>query len=758
MKALTAFAVCVLFPGAWALSLDVRAEEEPVGVIPVQPASTAPVGTPSGNDGALPPEHLEEIVVTATKRKKSAREIPGSLTALRGEDLEKAGARDIKDYVMQAPGLTMDEGEQGEALGRRMTIRGIGPGSGPLGNQTVGQFIGDAPMGDPFGNYGTPDLDPFDIKTVEILRGPQGTTFGASALNGAVRYVPNEPVPGEWSGRGFADYTGLDHEGSVNDHGDSGMSYGAAMNVPIGEQMAFRASGVLQDVPGMIDNLQRDDDNSNSARKWSARGALRWEPLDRLSVNLLYLKQRLHMNDSLVADNPDGRLENDNKPGPSDIHFSFSLANGDLRYELDDWGTVVYQYTRQWKHGLGDIDTGLEATGSQGVEALRSQFDMDVKGSVQELRLVSPDGGDWDWIVGVFGRDYEGDLQTWLHAGLVEAQHGQVVPLKAKETAIFGELTRRLGSHWEATAGLRKYDTRIHGAFQAALGGVGVYDSLFDQEEKGLSPKVSLSYKTDDGLMAYATVARGFQFGGVNTPLVIPGLSNFTNPVTGVPVPLTFDSSVLWSYELGLRTDWLDRTLRADVAVFDIRWSKAQLSQNAGGATAYSYIDNIGKVKSRGIEGSLSWLTPVRGLSLNLLASYIRAVTANEYVNGQNRIPKGTEMPAAPPVQTAATLSYDTSIGAWVTGASISHSYWSSAYSDLQHTYGLYDFATLGLSAHVSRPDVPMRPSLTLGFSNLTDKRGIVGRNAAESVTLTGETWTYTRPRAISLRVTAEFD
>jgi outer membrane receptor protein involved in Fe transport len=639
-----------------------------------------------------------------------------------------------------------------------MTIRGIGPGSGALGNQTVGQFIGDAPMGDPFGNYGTPDLDPFDLKTVEVLRGPQGTTFGASALNGAIRYVPNEPVLGEWSTRGFADYVGLDHTGSVNDDGDSGMSYGAAVNAPIGEHLAFRASGILQYVPGIYDNLQRDDDNANSAKKWSGRGALRWEPLDQLSVNLLYLKQHLRMNDVLAADNGDGRLENNNQPGPSEIEFDFSLANGDVRYQLDDWGTVVYQYTRQWKHSQGDIDVGLEATGSLGIEALRNNFDFDVSGTVHELRLVSPDGGDWDWIVGLFSRDYEGDVQTWLHTGIVEAQHGQIAPLNAKETAIFGELTRRLGSHWEATLGLRQYETRIDGAFAAALGGIRVFDTQFDQKEHGLSPKVSLSYKTDDDLMAYFTIARGFQFGGINTPLVIPLLSLIENPVTGVPVPLTFDSSVLWSRELGVRTEWLDRTLRLDVALFDIQWKKAQLSQNAGGATAYTYIDNIGKVKSRGIEGSMSWLTPIRGLSLNLLASYIRAKTANEYVNGQNRVAKGAEMPAAPPVQTSATLSYNTSIGAWATGASISHSYWSSAYSDLQHTYDLYDFETLGITLNVSRPDVPMRPALSLGWTNLTDKRGVVGRNAVETVTLTGETWTYARPRALSLRLTAEFD
>src|SRR5690606_16568072 len=98
-----------------------------------------------------------------------------------------------------------------------------------------------------YGNYGLPDLDPFDLKTVEILRGPQGTTFGASALNGAVRYVPNEPELWDWSARAFVDYISLDHTGSLDHDGGTGTSYGAAFNAPLDDAAAFRASGVLQE-------------------------------------------------------------------------------------------------------------------------------------------------------------------------------------------------------------------------------------------------------------------------------------------------------------------------------------------------------------------------------------------------------------------------------------------------------------------------------------------------------------------------------
>ncbi|MDP9139903.1 MAG: TonB-dependent receptor, partial [Pseudomonadota bacterium] len=471
----------------------------------------------------------------------------------------------------------------------------------------------------------------------------------------------------------------------------------------------------------------------------------------------LYLKQHSRMDDVLVADNGDGRLENNNKPGPSFVDFGFSLANADLRYEIDDWGTVVYQFTQQWKPSRGNVDAGIKATGSLGIQTIASRFDLDTSGAVHELRLVSPEDGNWDWIVGLFSRDYEGHLNTSLDTVILEGvQRGKVDPLTAEETAIYGELTRRFGSHWEATLGLREYQTKIEGSFESRSVGVPVFDSDFSQSEDGLNPKFSLAYKASDSLMAYFTIARGFQFGGLNTPLIVPGLSEYQNPVTGTPVPLSFSSSVLWSREVGLRTDWLDRTLRFDVALFDIRWSKAQLSQNAGGATSNQYIDNVGEVSSRGVEGSLTWLTPLPGLSLNLLASYVRAVTTSDYVNGQDTVAKGAEMPASPPVQTSATLAYITYFGSWIAGASVSHSYWSRAYSDLQHTYEMYDFKTLDLSANVSRPDWFMRPTLTFGVTNLADERGVVGRNAAGA--LSGDTWTYNRPRALSLRLTAEFD
>eukprot|EP00456_Euglypha_rotunda_P039420 TRINITY_DN30377_c0_g1_i4.p1 TRINITY_DN30377_c0_g1~~TRINITY_DN30377_c0_g1_i4.p1 ORF type:complete len:190 (+),score=51.79 TRINITY_DN30377_c0_g1_i4:219-788(+) len=169
--------------------------------------------------------------------------------------------------------------------------------------------------------------------------------------------------------------------------------------------------------------------------------------------------------------------------------------------------------------------------------------------------------------------------------------------------------------------------------------------------------------------MTYFTIARGFQFGGANAPPILSLPVN--NPITGLPVPVQFDSSDIWSRELGIRTSWLDKSLQADLTVFDLDWSNAQFGQQSGGALSSAYIDNVGKVRSQGVETSIAYLPPVEGLALNVAASYTRARTATDYDAGDgNVVSSGTLMPASPKLQTSTTIAYSRELGSWATSAS----------------------------------------------------------------------------------------
>lgn len=710
---------------------------------------------------------LEEIVVTATKREQSVREIAGTVNALHGEDLEKTGARELSDFIGQVPGITLQEGEFG--YNRKLAIRGVGPGEG--GNQTTGQFIGDVPLTDPGQALVLPDLDPFDLSTFEVLRGPQGTTFGATALNGAIRYVPNQPELGLWQGRGFIDYTTIDQ-------GGIGWTYGAALNAPIGDSLALRASGVLQKAPGVVDNRRREIEDSDSRDKWQGRLMAKWEPVDRFEFNALYLSQRSELNDISISDNLDGRRENNNRPGPSQIDTEFDLASIDTRYSFD-WSTLVFQASRSTKALDLSLDTSqtANALARLGVENMRAAVLADIESDTFELRLVSPNGGEWSWIGGVFLQNYESDQASDQYVantaslgpilslipgieGLVSPNgitlgYSRAAPLRTEEKAVFGELSRRFGDRLEVTLGGRYYSTALDAEVENSGATILLYyqqsrvDRSYNQIEKGFSPKLSGSFAVTDDVLLYAAVARGFQFGGVNTYVAISPNDY---------IPPTYKSSTLWSYEAGVRSDWLDRTLRLDLTAFFIDWTDAQLQLSTPTLIETPYFDNVGSVYSKGLEGTVAWLTPVPGLSLNIAASYTVAETAAPYENGSQVVETGVALGAAPRVQTAANVAYSQVLGPWLASGALSHTYTGRAYNNVFHDYEIYDYQQLGLNFSVSRPDLRFLPTLTLGVSNLTDVDAFVGRGGTPGTAgLTGPNVVYNRPRTISLRVTAEF-
>lgn len=741
---------CLLLLAAVASGAVCATQTEPV------PINTIPVGEDEAP--AVPPEpavQLDDIIVTATKREQSVRDIAGTVHALDGAVLERIGARDMQDFITRVPGITMQEGVNN--AWRKFTIRGIG--SGDRTNQTVGQLIGDVPVTDPSSAYVMPDLDPFDLRTVEVLKGPQGTVFGASALNGAIRYVPNAPELGEWSGRTFADFLSVSEGGTA-------PTFGAVLNAPIGESLAVRAGGVFQQIAGVYDNNARGIADADSGRKWSGRAMAQWDATERLSVAGLYLRQESERDDRSVADNREGRLESDSRPGASRFEVAFDLANVDVRYAFDSF-TLISQTSRLTKRQDMILDAGdglAQQPGEQGVQFLRVAVHPRIESYVQELRAVSADDGSWTWIGGIFFQDYEADLEigTYANAGPlpppvgtedgVLVNQGKARPLAAREQALFGELTVPFAGRWSVTAGARLYQAKLDAKIERS-GEVSTDPSAtgghFQHTEKGLGPKVALSFEASEGLLGYVTVARGFQFGGVNA-----------NPKTDprVVIPPTYESSTLWSYEAGVRSDWLQRTLRLDLTVFLLDWTNAQISQLTPQPDSTYYVDTVGAVRSHGLEATGAWLLPVAGLSLESTASWIVARTAQAYESNGSVVPAGTDMPASPRLQTATTLAYEGWFGTWLAGAAIVHTYTGKAYSNFEHAHEIYGYQGLDLHLNTGRPDIRYAPTLILGVTNLLDQRGLLSRTSSDSVGGQGAVSSYyNRPRTFSLRLTAKF-
>jgi iron complex outermembrane receptor protein len=751
---------------------------EPYATIPV---ASAPEPEPEPMKEKGTGTMLPEIIVTATKREQPIRKIAGTMTALDGEDLEKMGAREMEDYLRLVPGITMQEGDTNSS--RTISIRGIGPQPG--GNVTTGVLIDNVAMTDPYASYLVPDLDPFDLHDLEVLKGPQGTLFGAGALNGAIRYVLNKPKLDVTEGKAFGNYLTLAH-------GGAGVNYGAMLNVPIGETIALRGAGMTQKLPGLYDDINangKHDIDADDGGKHMYRVLGAWQPTDKFKADVFFLRQHNHRNDLSIANNPDGEFTRTITPGPSHSIQEFEIMNLDLRYDFD-WFSVVSETSRSKKFQDINYDGSAVAppAAELGIETLRLHAHAHTLALSQELRLVSPSWSDspWVWLVGGYFNKYTAhvflnapiantailasligpgglipDLPIGLPINLVpngdglSAQNVRYEPLQATETSLFGELTRKLfDDDIELTFGARLYKERLfvdpvlEGADAPYGDQIGFGDPQ-DMRAKGFNPKGSIKWQATHDILIYTTAARGFQFGGVNAPAPIPSDNVYS---------LSFKPSTIWSYELGTRTDWFSKTLQFDLTGFYINWTDMQLRQDVPSGNT-DYIGNVGKARSKGIESSLRWLTPVPGVMLTNSASYIRATVVKPYTTSDGvMIPEGQELPASPHLQTSTSLAYTMYLGAFTGGASVTYSYTGKAWNSVVHEGRIYDYGVLDAGLTFNAERWPMSPELGLNVGNILDRRAYVGsRHIREGSVVLDELVNYNKPRAITARVTLRF-
>lgn len=748
------------------------ADPAPLAEIPVTP--TNPTG-PTDQLSAKPPERLtqiEDIVVTATKRAQVSRDIPSSMNVIGGEKLEELGLRKLKDIFTLVPGINMQDEIAG--LQRKVSVRGVGPDDGT--NQTVGSVMGDIPISDPYGATTVIDPNPWDMRTVEILKGPQGTLFGANSLAGLIRYVPNNPELGLWSGKAFYDYSRVSMGGTAS-------AYGAALNIPIGDSIALRASGIYQELPGVLDsdNPARMEKDIDTGESWNGRAMALWQLTDRLSVNAWYTQDERNIDDINIVTLPDGSYTRPDAPTASPAKNTYELSTLDIRYAFD-WATLVSLSGYQEKTSYNLVETSylVQPLARAGLSFAQTQRDVATHGVLQELRLVSPENGSaFSWVAGAYFSSYSATIRSQLFVpqtgflasllplldvlpldvlqglisenGVTATQTG-FDPLEADERAIYGEANYDFTDSLRLTLGSRLYRTTVEGTLRSSGASGANNGSTPGQTEDGWSPKVALTLRPWEDVMFYATVSRGFQFGGFNIPTV------------GTPnVPLTFDSSTLWNYEGGVRTDWFDRTLRADLTVFFLDWTNPQVSQRDP-AGVNGWVDNVGKSKSLGVESTLRWITPLDGVSLEQATSYIDARTAEPFTDSSGvEVPEGTVMPSSPLVQSVTTLSYTKPFGGFMTQTSLINSYKSRSWAEITQVTEIEAYTLLSFNFNATYSDLSWRPSLTFSVNNILDVQqpvagfGPAGGTGPLDNLVARSTYAYTMPRSFVVRLSAEF-
>jgi iron complex outermembrane recepter protein len=560
---------------------------------------------------------LQEVVVTAQKRAERLQDTPVPVTALNTNDLLANNQTRLQDYFTQVPGLSLNATGDGS---QNIVLRGIA--AAVYSNPTVAVTIDDVPVGASSalanGQLQQPDLDPADLAQIEVLRGPQGTLYGASSLGGLIKYVTTDPSTQGYSGRLQADVNGTE---------GGGIGYGVrgSVNVPISDTLAFRASGFSRRTPGYNDNIVTGENNVNSIDAAGGHFSLLWTPSSLLSVKLgaLYQYTRADAGSAINTDYYDHPTYGDQKeaflPGSGGYWTENALytAKVDVHLGWADLTSVTGYNINEFKGATDNTLTFNAPPYDLPASEIENLFHTNKVS--QELRLASPIGERWEWLLGGFYthehnpviQDINGvDPRT---AVVLETPLEADFPTTYQEFAGFADATYHFTSAFNIQAGLRyshnrqTYSEADYGSLGEIAPGVP-FTSLQDSSDHSLTFLVVPQLKISPDMMAYVRIASGYRPGGPNADAALLNL------------PGTFKADTTLNYELGLKGNALHGTFTYDLSAFYIDWHSIQL-QIQDPVTEFSFFTNGGTARSTGLEATLKDRTDW-GLRLAANASF----------------------------------------------------------------------------------------------------------------------------------------
>ena len=684
---------------------------------------------------------MGEVVVTAEKRSERLEDVAAPVTALNTEALSQSGQVRLQDYFQQIPGLSLDSEGDGQT---QIVIRGVA--TSPISNPAVGIVIDDVPFGSTtaqgLGNLLVPDLDPADLSQIEVLKGPQGTLYGASSLGGLVKYDTADPSTARFSGRLAA---GVD--GAID--GGVGYEVRGGLNIPLHDTLALSVSGFSRRTPGYVDNVVNAASDVNTENAQGGHAALLWRPDKDASLRLALLIQHTH------GDGFEGAgTTYDQEPLYGDLHQSQPPGSG-------VFDTLVQLYSATGKVNLhfaeltaitgygiddyraspsfpeyGDLATLVTATAdSPGVDGAVLKDKYETKKLTQEVRLASPTGGRFDWLVGGFYDHEASPLNQAVEA--VDAVTGRTAALIAnfnfptvyEEWAAFGDGTVHITDRLSLEGGVRY--SQNHQAYHEEDDYAAAFETppqLFSVKENDSSTtfQVTPSYKLARDTLLYARIASGYRPGGVNTDIA---------PDSGVPQ--TYHADTTLNYEVGAKGRLLGRRLSYDLSLFDVEWSDIQI-QLRDPATQLVYFANANKARSTGAEASLQY-APLPDTRISLNGSYDVAELTEPLPPGGGVGGAGARLPYSTRFQGNVSVDRDFPLPAGWTGTGggalgyVGRRYEAFANdpAELRPTLPSYTRVDLRLSA---RRDLWL---VSLYINNLTDTRGALSTQSQGGTTAT---------------------
>lgn len=588
---------------------------------------------------------LQGVTVTAEKRVERLQDVPVAVTAISADQLDTLHINSPMALRYVAPSLNFQDSVN--ARGEGFAIRGVGTA---VFSDTVEQSVGVVVDGVPLANPGQALADLIDVDQVEVLRGPQGMLFGKNASAGVISITTKAPE--------FANtlQTGISYASKDE------VKANVIGNLKLNDTMAFRIAYSQTSRDGIIDNIYRHE-LLNGRDSKGVRTQLLWDPTSNWTVNLFadWNKSNQRCCAWTVRTAPATSLFGQLNealgitPGPENLKMA---SAGPFYMNADNWGTSLkLEYDGDWATFTSISAYRLSKTSDNNSPAIipinflyinsgQNRLDQ----ASQEFRLTSPSDGKFDWLVGTFMSHINNHGITDIAGNFGQTHPGTNVYYGSitdgtttnKSAAVYGQMSYKLTDKLKWIFGSRytsesvdyagtKYTqpTSVVGFPGQFIGPVSGHASA-----NNLSGRVALQYSFDNDLMVYASVARGYKGPGINTQGITS--SNLT----------TLKPEISTSYEIGLRSQFLDRRVTLNVTGFETNFRNFQASIfDVNLVPAQFIFSNAGMLRTRGVEADFQARSQ-SGLTFNASATYANSTYANfrniTCYPGQTVLPLGT--------------------------------------------------------------------------------------------------------------------
>src|SRR5579883_2934731 len=620
---------------------------------PASHADTAPANADTGT--------LEQIVVTAQRRTERLQDVPMSITTFSEEKIDQQGLRTIDDLSRLSPGVTfirngMSSSGNYNDEDNDVSIRGI---DSTAGASTIGIYVDDTPIQTRHLQFGTVNPYPalFDLQRVEVLKGPQGTLFGAGSEGGTIRFITPEPDLSKGS-------VYVRSEIAQIQGGGQNYEAGVAVGGPIIDGvLGFRASVSYREDGGWVNRVNytpppnigtgsgygliyvgnpslagTTESNANWHDTGTARLAFKWKPIEDLSIDPSIYVQTMHINDTgafwlNLSDPGSDRYNNGNaQRDPSTDPWYLGAIKVDWNAPFAHIVANTSYFSRA-QHSVSDYTQWLNTVffGDQYASQypVSAYFRDRQDNFTEEVRASSIDQtARLTWNAGVFyGHAHENTTEFiydpyWGPLSGTPEPAGDLIyhqprfDLVDRQIAVFGEINFKITDTWNVTAGVRasQVDYTGNAVEYGVLDGALVVNGSNSGNDRPVTPRFVLNYKPSGDSLYYVSAAKGFRPGGVNT--VLPPACTANLPAA---IPKTFSADSLWQYEIGTKQTLAENHLQVNASIYYLRWNNIQ--QFVYLTCGLGFVPNLGAVTGKGGDIEISWRAN-EDLTLSLNGAY----------------------------------------------------------------------------------------------------------------------------------------